>query len=61
MLEGTLLGLVYLLAVCVAILGLYVITFFVIYLIKKYQQLTNTQQNIQHNTINDSLLIRIND
>jgi hypothetical protein len=61
MLEGTLLGLVYLLAGCAGILGLYLITFLILCLIKKYNQRNHRVQYMQHNTLNDNLIVRIND
>ncbi len=61
MLEGTLLGLVYVLAACAGILGLYVVAFLIIFLIKKCNQSNINVQNIHHDTINDSLIVRIND
>ena len=58
MLEGTLLGLVYVVAVCAGIFGLYIIAFIILYIIKKCKQ-NNNVQRIEHDTINDSLIVRI--
>jgi phage shock protein PspC (stress-responsive transcriptional regulator) len=62
MLEGTLLGLMYVLAVCGGILGLYVVAFLIMCLIQMYRKMKNNKhQHIEHDTINDSLIVRIND
>ena len=65
MLEGTLLGLMYVLVVCAGILGLYVLAFLIMYLIKLYRQYINARQQVQQynlqDTMKDSLIIKIND
>jgi hypothetical protein len=64
MLEGTLLGLMYILIFSAAILGLYVLVLSIIWLYKKCKCSNNLQENLgqrpddshHQDTLNDSLL-----